>query len=194
MVHKPTIPTEAPADTKTRKCPQCGEWKPLPHFSYLPADARCDVCLPPLSTEAAVLYDKRVDLAQKKMAKIFDASERATNLEPLERVVKAAYDAWGGPNSFAEDIVEWIKNLADKGKYAQAINAGLQLMKIHGRIDKMKQEEEWQAMDDPTVRATLQAKLASLFASQLMEEEGQKVLDSLIGKVKEDEDAQVLQD
>ncbi len=182
--HKPTIETAAPEGTKTRKCSQCGEYKPLPHFSHLPLDHRCDVCLPPSTEAAMVLYDKRVDLAQRKMAQIFDASERS-NLEPLERLVKGIYDAWGGPHAFSEDLANWIKNLADAGDWNKAVRAGLELLKIHGKVDKMKQEEEWQAMDDENVKEVLKLKLANMIANEMFEDQGKGIIDSLIGKEEE---------
>lgn len=180
MPHKPTIPTDAPEDGKTRKCSQCGEWKPLTRFSCLPLDKRCDTCLPPSDPVAMQLWDKRLDLAQRKVAQIFDASEKAGELEPLERQVKSIYDAWGGPDAFSQDVVEWIKRMADQGAYAKAVNAAINVMKIHGRIDKMKQEDDWKAMDDENVKAALKLKLANLVAESMLEEEGQGILNMLV--------------
>lgn len=127
------------------------------------------------------LWDKRLDFAHRKMAQIFDASERSA-LEPLERVIKSTYDAWGGPSAFGEDLAEYIKRLADSNKLPQAINAMLNVMKLHGKVDKMNQEEEWRAMDDENVKTALQMKLAQMMTEMLTSDEKSKMLQLLLGE------------
>lgn len=161
-------------------CPTCGQWKDLSHFSGLPVDKRCLDCVP--TDEAARIWDLRVAKAGQTFAQLMDASGKGSSLKPLERMVSGAYDAWGGPQAFCEDIVTWIKELADTGRgKGSAINAAMKLLTLHAKVDRMKLEDDWKQMDDDTLRATLKLRMLELFAEAQSEQNKKQIKDEVLG-------------
>jgi hypothetical protein len=161
---RPTIETDAPEDTATRTCPACNEIKPLTHFEFLPADHRCTACVPVDVT--SVNRQKLIDLAQRKLAQIFDANERAVGLPALEQLLNGIYGAWGGVNSFCHDIKDNYDSLVEQKKFNAAANVQLGVMKLHARVDKMKLEDDWRTMDDDRLKESLQLQLMHLMADE----------------------------
>jgi hypothetical protein len=111
------------------------------------------------------LYDDKVKLAGQKFSQVLDAAGKAKSLKPLERMVGQCYDAWGGSAAFCEDVVTWIKDLAGSGRgKSMAVMAAMKLLTLHAKVDRMKLEDDWKAMDDATLRSTLKVKMLQLFA------------------------------
>jgi hypothetical protein len=169
------------------KCPQCKKELPLTSFRGLPLDQRCDDCIP--EDVKWSLYDKRVQEAGQTVASILDASEHGMSLKPLERMVTLAYDAFGGPNVFMENVAQWMKDLSatPKGKGA-ALNAAMKILNLHAKVDRMKLEDDWKQMDDTTLRATLKIKLMALLSEAQTEQAKKIAKDQLLGGEEELED------
>lgn len=176
---KPTIDVDVPDRTATRVCPQCKERKPLTYFGHLPADNRCESCIP--EDVAHSKSQELIDKAHRKLAQILDANEKAVGLPALEQMLHGVYSAWGGVSTFCHDIKEGHDALVAQKKYNQALNAQLGIMKLHARVDKMRQEDDWRQMDDDRLKESLQIQLMSLLAddekldtlTQLMKANGQ---------------------
>lgn len=161
-------------------CPTCGQWKDKHHFGGIPVDKRCVDCVPP--SEAAMIYDLRVEKAGQTFAQLMDANAKGGTLKPLERMVSGAYEAWGGPAAFCEDLVMWIKELADTGRgKGTAINAAMKLLTLHAKVDRMKLEDDWKQMDDDTLKATLKLRMLELFAEAQSEQNKKKVTSEVMG-------------
>jgi hypothetical protein len=176
---KPTIDVDVPDRTATHLCYQCGERKPITHFNHLPADKRCATCIP--TDVAHAKSQELIDLAHRKLAQILDANEKAVGLPALEQLIHGIYGAWGGVSTFCHDIKDSHDALVAQKKYHQALNAQLDVMKLHARVDKMRQEDDWRQMDDERLKESLQIQLMSLLAddekldtlTQLMKANGQ---------------------
>jgi len=168
------------ADEDKLFCPQCKEWFPKTHFTCLPLDLRCNKCIP--GEVAAVLYDQKVEKAGQVMSKIFDQNPANASLRPLERMINGAYDAWGGPGAFCNDVVKWMKDLGDtpRGKSA-AVSAAMKLMALHAKVDRMRLEDDWKQMDDQTLRDTLKVKMMALMAEAQTEDAKKIAKNKLIG-------------
>jgi len=166
---------------EVRECPQCKSRRPLSAFEGLPVDARCNSCV--TTGEAMQIYDQRVQMAGQKLSRILDANQAGKQLKPLERMISQCYDAWGGPAAFCEDVVGWIKDLADQGRgKGAAVNAATKLLALHAKVDRMKLEDDWKQMDDATIRDTLKLRLMELMA-EAAEESGKKdALSYLLGQ------------
>ncbi len=104
------------------------------------------------------------------------------SLKPLERMVNLAYDSWGGPNAFMNDVVQWIKDLSvtPKGK-SSALSNAMKLLNLHAKVDRMKLEDNWKSMDDDTLRATLKIKLMALLTEAQTDEAKKKAKGTLLG-------------
>lgn len=153
----------------TWKCPQCDKDLPTTSFECRPLDLRCNRCIP--QDKALELYDQRVKQAGTKLSRILDASAGAKGLKPLERMVTQCYDAWGGSAAFCEDVVEWIKDLASQGRgKGAAVNAAMKLLALHGKVDRMKLEDDWKQMDDATIQASLKMRLRELMVEVELED------------------------
>lgn len=159
---EPTIETDAPDGTKTQVCPQCNERKPLTHFELLPADCRCTACVP-LDVHRAKSQEL-VDRAQRKLAQILDANAKSAGLPALEQLINGLYGAWGGVNTFCHDIKDGFDALVAQKKYKQAVDVQLGVLKLHARVDKMRQEDDWRQMDDDRLKESLQLQLMNLLA------------------------------
>ena len=189
----PTIETQAPEGCPTRTCSACLEVKPTTHFDCLPADPRCRDCLP--VDVARAKSQELIDLAHRKLAQIFDANEKDAGLPALETMIKSAYGAWGGTHTFCQDIKAGYDALVAQKKYNAAVNVQMGLMKLHARVDKMKQEDDWRQMDDDRLKESLQIQLMHLLAvaalkkevTDLMKAHGQNPEQVLYGIVSPDE-------
>jgi hypothetical protein len=168
------------SEEKKHFCPQCKEWHPLTHFNGLPLELRCNKCVP---VEAAMLlYDEKVKLAGQKFAQTLDAAGTARSLKPLERMVQQTYDAWGGSAAFCEDVVSWIKDLASTGRGKNAaVQAAMKLLTLHAKVDRMRLEDDWKAMDDATLRETLKLKMLQLFAEAQAESTKKGFIEGVAG-------------
>lgn len=162
------------------QCPACKQFKELTHFSARPVDNRCDICLPP--DQAMVAYDKKVQLAGNKWASMLSQAEKGTTLAPLERMLQAAYDEWGGTQSYVHDLVTWIKDLADCGKTNAAVAHMMAMLKLHAKVDHMRLEDNWKQMDDATLKSTLQLKMMALMAEMDKESAKGETIDALLEK------------
>ena len=134
---------------------------PVTSFGQLPLDLRCTRCIP--VDLAMKLHDARIQEAGHVVAQLFDANDAGKGLKPLERMVSQVYDAWGGSAAFCEDVVEWIKDLADQGRgKGAAVQASLKLLTLHAKVDRMRLDEDFKKMDDATLLATIKLKIKQL--------------------------------
>lgn len=175
-------------EAKTNKCPQCKEDRPVAAFEHLPSDPRCDMCI--TTAEAMRLYDVNREKAGKALARVMDAVKAGKGLKPLERMVSQFYDAWGGSSAFTEDLATWIKDLASNPRSkGAAVQAAMKMLALHGRIDRMKFEDDWRQMDDASLRQNLKLKMAQLLA-EVSDGDGKKTaLEHLMGSAPEVHDA-----
>jgi hypothetical protein len=159
-------------EIKTLMCPACKQHWPVTSFECLPLDLRCNRCVPVES--AMVLYDKRVQQAGHVVSQLLDANDTGKGLKPLERMVQGFYDAWGGPAALCDDMATWVKDLAATGKKAQAVSALTKILNLHGKIDRMKLEDDWKMMDDETIRATLKVRLMEIVSEGVADNDSKK--------------------
>jgi len=165
------------------KCPACNKEKGQEHFHGMPLDLRCKDCIP--ADTAMLVYDKRVREAGQTVAAIFDANDQGVSVRPLETMVSLAYEAFGGPHIFMQNVVEWIKELGNnpRTKGVALVNA-MKLLNLHAKVDRMRLDEDFKRMDDETLRATLKIKLMAL-ASEAMADEAKKgAIQSILGEDK----------
>lgn len=162
-------------------CPQCKEWFPKLNFGCLPLDIRCNRCIP---TDVAMkLHDDRIKEAGHVVAQLFDANEAGRTLAPLERMVSQAYDAWGGSTAFCEDVVCWIKDLAETGRgKGAAVSAALKLLTLHAKVDRMRLDEDFKKMDDESLKAAMKLRIMQLFAETQEETVKQKAMKKILGE------------
>jgi hypothetical protein len=144
-------------------CQACKQQKPLDHFTALPFDHRCNVCLPP-DTDIAVLRDKQADEARRRLAAVTDSVERHQSLEPVERLLMGIYGAFGGSHVFCEYLAGGIKQLYEIKKTPQAVAASINLLRLNSKVDKLKAEDDWRQMDDATLKEALRMKSLGILA------------------------------
>ncbi len=168
------------SEPETLFCPQCKEQRPTTSFECLPLDLRCNRCIP--ADTAMALYDARVQQAGQKISQILDASGAGANLAPVERMLSQAYDRWGGAGAFMEDVVGWIKDLAASGRgKGAAVNACMKMLALHAKVDRMKLEDDWRAMDDEQIRATLKVKMLALLSDGMLEDAKKSAVKGILG-------------
>lgn len=168
------------SDIEHMTCPQCGQSYPITSFGCLPLDKRCNRCIP--VDMAMKLHDARVQEAGHVVAQLFDANDAGKGLKPLERMVSQVYDAWGGSAAFCEDVVEWIKDLAEQGRgKGSAVNAAMKLLTLHAKVDRMRLDEDFKKMDDETLRASIKLKIVQLFAESQEDEVKKVAKDKILG-------------
>jgi hypothetical protein len=160
------------------QCPACQQFKDVTLFTARPVDERCDVCLP--VDQAMVAMDKKVQLAHDKMAAIFDAVEKGQSLGPIERVLQAGYEAFGGEHQLMLKWAECVNNLMDTNKYHAAAQNIMSFFKLHAKVDHMRMEDDWRNMDDAKVEATLQRKMKALMAKMERDEAETKTIEGLV--------------
>lgn len=144
------------------KCPGCQQFKDSSEFNCRPSDQRCNVCLP--ADVAMVAFERNAELAGKKVAAIFDKVETAKSLGPVERLIQAGYEQWGGEQQFMHDWVACVKNLMDANKHHAAAQNMMSFLKLHAKVDHMRMEDDWRNMDDDKVEARLKQRMATLMA------------------------------
>jgi hypothetical protein len=168
------------SDIEQLTCHQCGQLLPITNFGHLPLDKRCNRCIP--VDMAMKLHDARVQEAGHVVAQLFDAHDAGKGLKPLERMVSQVYDAWGGSAAFCEDVVEWIKDLAEQGRgKGSAVNAAMKLLTLHAKVDRMRLDEDFKKMDDETLRASIKIRLAALLAETEEESAKEKAVKKILG-------------
>lgn len=167
-------------------CPQCKTWFPKTSFSCLPLDLRCNKCIP--QDAALKLYDDKLKFAGQQIGKLMDASDAGKGLKPLERMVDGIYDAWGGVNAFCQDAAEWCKDLAQKGRKGQALQFMAKVLAIHGKVDKLKIEDDWNKMTKEEIKQRLALKMAAILAESKLPGVKDQILRNLMDEKDGDED------
>lgn len=154
--------------SEDRFCPGCKKKRASTSFEGLPLELRCNHCVD--SDKMLQIKDLNIDLAGKKLGQVLDAAGKGMSLPPLETAVAGLYDVWGGPRGLFKDFYDWTQACAASKKYSAAINAVVNILKLHAKVDRMKMEDDWKSMTDEQVRDKLKQKVSALIAEISVED------------------------
>ena len=150
------------ADQGQRPCPQCKKRKGVEKFECLPIDDRCNECVP--EDRALMLADAREERAKRKFAQIIDSVNAPKDRAPaLESLLGGIFSTWGGANTFCHDLVHSLKSrLEERPGDREAIQAMLSIVKLAGRNDQMKAEDDFRQLTTAQLKVAMLREMKAL--------------------------------